>query len=100
MVAENAEPWHKLPGMGHSEGGAATTPPVAAASCYHGGEMGTHRPLRAATLVDAVRDAVRSIGAIAGDGLAAALRPTPRTVPIYRDTRYSFAERAADLVSR
>ncbi len=62
--------------------------------------MGTHRPLRAATLVEAVRDAVRSIGAIAGVGLVAALRPARRPVPVYRDTRYSFAERAADLVSR
>jgi Beta-glucosidase-related glycosidases len=48
----------------------------------------------------AVGDTVRSIGAIAGDGLAAVLRPAMRTVPVYRDTRYSFAERAADLVSR
>jgi beta-glucosidase-like glycosyl hydrolase len=62
--------------------------------------MGTYTPPGAETLVAAVRDAVRSIGAIAGDALTAVLRPPPGTGPISLDTRYSFAERAADLVSR
>jgi beta-glucosidase len=34
------------------------------------------------------------------DAVATILRPPPATGPIYLDTRYSFAERAADLVSR
>jgi beta-glucosidase-like glycosyl hydrolase len=39
-------------------------------------------------------------GAPAASGRAAAAGSQPSPLPIYRDTRYSFAERAADLVSR
>ncbi len=52
------------------------------------------------TLVAAIRDAVRSVGAVACDALATALPTGSGTGPIHLDTRYSFAERAADLVSR
>jgi beta-glucosidase len=51
--------------------------------------MEAYLPPRAASLVTTVREAVATV-----------LRPPPGTGPIYLDTRYSFTERAADLVSR
>src|SRR3954453_5116193 len=47
----------------------------------------------------AVRSAVCSIGSMAAQAWAAGTAPFLPATPIYLDTRYSFSERAADLVS-
>ena len=57
------------------------------------------RALRARALV-AVGGSVIALAVAMPAGAGSAATPSGSTVPIYLDTSYSFAERAADLVSR
>ena len=58
-------------------------------------------PLRWRALLAATSLLAAAMAAITSPGVAAGAGPaTPAQQPIYRNTHYSFAERAADLVSR
>src|SRR5260370_24208136 len=66
--------------------------------------MARRKSLRGRTLIGVVCSAVCSMSLISVAGAHASVAkasPAPSsTVPVYLNTHYSFAERAADLVSR
>jgi beta-glucosidase-like glycosyl hydrolase len=55
---------------------------------------------RARLIAAALLVATMTAALVPSASAATSARPTPTAVPIYRDTHHSFAERAADLVSR